>query len=226
MRVYPSYFVGREDIDKGDKILLPSTALNELYHLISGRNKAPMVFCLQNPLGGRTTYCGVLEFVAEEGNCYVPKWMFKMLKFPEPGMVGTVCLVPDMKRSKTTNFVKLQPHETKFIELPNPKAVLEIQLRNFTCLHVGDTIRIQTFDGEYDIDILEIKPKNQYDAICVIDADVEVDFAPPLDYEEPSLHTKKVSHVTFEPEAGEKEKQGKTAFFGGQGVRIDEKANT
>lgn len=83
-----------------------------------------------------------------------------MLKFPEPGTKGTVCLVPDLKRNKTTNFVKLQPHETKFIELPNPKAVLEIQLRNFTCLHVGDTIRIQTFDGEYDIDIVEIQPKN------------------------------------------------------------------
>lgn len=77
-----------------------------------------------------------------------------MLKFPEPGSHGTVCLVPDLKRGKGTNFVKLQPHETKFIELPNPKAILEIQLRNFTCLHVGDTIRIKTFDGEYDIDIL------------------------------------------------------------------------
>lgn len=69
-----------------------------------------MVFCLQNPSAGKLTYCGVLEFVAEEGNCYIPKWMFKMLKFPEPGMKGTVCLVPDLKRSKTTNFVKLQPH--------------------------------------------------------------------------------------------------------------------
>lgn len=64
---------------------------------------------------------------------------------------------------------------------------------------MGDTIRIQTFDGEYDIDILEIKPKNEYDALCVIDADVEVDFAPPLDYEEPALGHKKISHVDFEP---------------------------
>lgn len=29
---------------------------------------------------------------------------------------------------------------------------------------------------------MEIKPKNEYDAICIIDTDVEVDFAPPLDY--------------------------------------------
>jgi hypothetical protein len=36
--------------------------------------------------------------------------MFNMLKFPEPGTQGSVCLVSDLKRSKTTNFVKLQPH--------------------------------------------------------------------------------------------------------------------
>ena len=157
-----------------------------------------MIFCIQNPLLGKLTYCGVLEFVAEEGNCYIPKWMFKMLKFPEEGSTCSVALVPDLKKNKGTNFVKLQPHATKFIELPNPKAILEIQLRNFTCLHVGDTIKIQTFDGEYEIDILEIKPKNEYDALCVIDADVEVDFAPPLDYEEPSLPHKKLSNVSFE----------------------------
>ena len=108
-----------------------------------------MIFCLQNPLLSKQTYCGVLEFVAEEGNCYIPKWMFKMLKFTDAGSPCTVCLVPDLKRNKGTNFVKLQPHQTKFIELPNPKAILEIQLRNFTCLHVGDTITIQTFDGTY-----------------------------------------------------------------------------
>lgn len=100
--------------------------------------------------------------IANIGNCYIPGWMFKMLKFIEPGNPGTVCLVPDLKKSKEHYYVKLQPHLTKFIDLPNPKAILEIQLRNFTCLHVGDTIRIKTYDGEYDIDIVEIKPKNEY----------------------------------------------------------------
>ena len=64
LRIYPSHFCGREDIDKGDKILLPASALNQLYHMISGRNKSPMIFCLQNSLIGKLTYCGVLEFVA------------------------------------------------------------------------------------------------------------------------------------------------------------------
>ena len=61
--MYPSSFAFRDDIEKGDKILLPSSALNELYPLLNSRNKDPLIFCLKN--GGRMTYCGVLEFVAE-----------------------------------------------------------------------------------------------------------------------------------------------------------------
>jgi hypothetical protein len=88
--------------------------------------------------------------------------MFKMLKFPEPGSSATVALVHDMKKNngKVSYFIKLRPHLTKFIDLNNPKAVLEFQLRNFTCLHEGDTITITVFDEKFEIDILEIKPKN------------------------------------------------------------------
>ncbi len=63
---------------------------------------------------------------------------------------------------------------------------------------------------------MEITPKTPYNAICIIDTDVNVDFAPPLDYEEPSMRE---SHVT---EAVEGKKGG---VFAGKGVRIDEKEN-
>jgi hypothetical protein len=32
------------------------------------------------------------------GICYVPNWMFKMLKFPEEGSPASVTLVPDLKK--------------------------------------------------------------------------------------------------------------------------------
>ena len=123
-----------------------------------------------------------------------------MLKFPDAGSPATVTLVTDMKKKnvKTAYFIKLRPHLTKFIELDNPKAVLEYQLRNFTCLHEGDTITITTFSGKFEIDIMEIKPKNDYGAICIIDTDVEVDFAPPLDYEEPTNNKGNTGHFIEE----------------------------
>ena len=35
----------------------------------------PMMFSLTNPTNSRATHAGVLEFVAEEGRCYVPNWV-------------------------------------------------------------------------------------------------------------------------------------------------------
>ena len=34
-------------------------------------------------------------------------------------------------------FVKLQPHSTDFLDITNPRAVLETTLRNFSCLTGG-----------------------------------------------------------------------------------------
>lgn len=80
-------------------------------------------------------------------------------------------------------YVKLQPHTKDFLDISNPKAVLETTLRNFSCLTVGDQITINYNNRQYFIDIVEAKPGL---AISVVETDCEVDFAPPLDYVEPS----------------------------------------
>lgn len=56
----------------------------------------------------------------------------------------------------------------------------------------------------------------------MIDTDVEVDFAPPHDYEEPTMN-KKPSHITYEGENSSA--KAKVDVFAGKGTRIDEKAN-
>ena len=58
------------------------------------------------------------------------------------------------------NFVQIRPHKTEFIELPDPRAVLEIHLRNFVCLSKNETIVINFNDKDYYLDILELKPEN------------------------------------------------------------------
>lgn len=90
-------------------------------------------------------------------------------------------------------FVKIQPHETAFIDLPNPRAVLENALRNYLCLTQGDSIVIEFAKKRYAIDIIETKPEH---AIMTLQCDLQVDFAPPKDYrEEPVL--KKEPSLTF-----------------------------
>lgn len=39
----------------------------------------PMLFKLENSKTGRTTHCGVLEFIADEGCAYLPHWMMQNL---------------------------------------------------------------------------------------------------------------------------------------------------
>lgn len=39
-------------------------------------------------------------------------------------------------------FAKFQPHSVDFLDLTNPKAVLESKLRNFACLSTGDVVAI------------------------------------------------------------------------------------
>lgn len=159
---------------------MPGSALHELARL---NITYPMLFMISNPQMSKKTYCGVLEFSAEEGLCYLPFWMMNNLFLEEGSEI--ILRNVNLKKGK---FVVLQPHETAFINLANPKAILEQELTNYSCLMKGDTINIQYHGRDYLIDIVECKPEDQ---ICVVEADIEVDFREPLDYKE--LHAKQLA---------------------------------
>ena len=94
MRSYKAYspaFFGKAEINKGNKskhpafsnhcvVILPSSALHEMARL---NISYPMMFMVSNPQVGKKTYCGVLEFSAEEGMCYLPYWMMNNLFLEE-----------------------------------------------------------------------------------------------------------------------------------------------
>ena len=86
-------------------------------------------------------------------------------------------------------FVKLQPQHVNFLELSDPKAVLEQALRNFACLSVGDVIEIAHNSINFEFLIMEAQPSPE--GINVIDTDLEVDFAPPVGYVEPTPQPRK-----------------------------------
>src|SRR5271169_5608268 len=89
-------------------------------------------------------------------------------------------------------FIKIQPQSTNFLSIHDPKAVLEMSLRNFSALTTGDIIQISYNSQIYEIAVLQVKSHSGNDdenttAVCVIETDIEVDFAPPLGYVEPSV---------------------------------------
>lgn len=135
-----------------------------------------MYFRLTTPQSHRRTFCGVLEFTAEEELCYLPGWMMRHLILEEGGTV----IVTNMQLPKATE-ITIRPYETRFTELSNPKAVLEETLKHYACLSKDDTIALQYNDDTFEFDILETKPEN---AVGIIDADVKMNFSKPKDYKE------------------------------------------
>ncbi|KAK0662659.1 Ubiquitin fusion degradation protein 1 [Lasiodiplodia hormozganensis] len=167
----------REDANHGGKVFMPPSALDKLTRL---HITYPMLFELINGAASKRTHAGVLEFTAEEGKIYLPYWLMQTLQL-EPG---------DLIQVKSTdlplgNFIKLQPQSPDFLEISDPKAVLEQAFRNFSCLTLGDIFTFSYNDQVYSIAVLEVKPNQDSHAICTLETDLSVDFAPPVGYEEP-----------------------------------------
>ena len=96
----------------------------------------------------------------------------------------------DLLQVKSTDlpsgsFIKLQAQSTSFLDISDPKAVLENVLRNYSCLTKGDVFTFEYNDQTFDMAVLETKPASDKAAISVLETDIEVDFAAPLGYEEP-----------------------------------------
>jgi len=225
-RVYPVSFIDKTQLENGDKVILPPSALDRLASL---RIDYPMLFQVSNPKEQKMSHCGVLEFVADEGHAYIPYWMMQNLLLSE----GDLIKFKSISLSKGT-YVKLRPHTSDFLDISNPKAVLEMTLRNYSCLTKGDAILVNYNNKRYFIDIVETQPG---DAVTIIETDCEVDFAPPLDYVEPKRVPAKTggpagpelgqaSGQKKDEEAKEEEEVPSFVAFAGTARRLDGKPQT
>jgi len=202
----------REDVERGGKIIMPPSALDILTRL---NINYPMLFKLTNKRSNRQTHCGVLEFIADEEKIYIPYWMMKNLLLDEGDMVQV-----ESVSLEVATFSKFQPQNSEFLDITNPKAVLENCLRNFACLTTGDVIAIKYNQKVYEMCVLETKPGN---AVSIIECDMNVEFAAPVGYQEPK-HEKKpaAEEMMVDPADLMPEPTGFIAFKG-SGNRLDGK---
>uniref|UniRef100_K3WUF5 Ubiquitin fusion degradation protein n=1 Tax=Globisporangium ultimum (strain ATCC 200006 / CBS 805.95 / DAOM BR144) TaxID=431595 RepID=K3WUF5_GLOUD len=173
-RVYPVSFCDKAHLEDGDKILLPPSALETLARL---HIEYPMLFKVINEGANRHSHCGVLEFSAPEGSCFMPYWMMQNLFVKEGGIIN----IQNISLPKAT-FVKIRPQSQDFLDITNPRAVLEASLRKFSCLTIGDTICLKYNNRNFLLDVREVRPAP---AACIIETDCEVDFEAPADYVPP-----------------------------------------
>ncbi|CAI0539847.1 unnamed protein product [Linum tenue] len=214
-RCYPVAFLDKAASGERKQrfVIMPPSALERLASL---HIDYPMLFELHNPSTERVTHCGVLEFVAEEGLIYLPYWMMENMLLQE----GDLVQLRNASLEKGT-YVKLQPHSTEFLDVSNPKAILETSLRNYSCLTTGDTILVAYNNKKYFINIVETKPSA---AVSVVETDCEVDFAPPLDYKEPEKPAPTSKANKAPPEVLEEEPAlKKFNAFTGSSRRLDGK---
>ncbi|VVC26650.1 Hypothetical protein CINCED_3A023622 [Cinara cedri] len=202
----------REDVERGGKIIMPPSALDALTRL---NINYPMLFKLSNRRTNRYTHCGVLEFIADEDKIYIPYWMMKNLLLDEGDMVQV-----ESVSLEVATFSKFQPQNSEFLDITNPKAVLENCLRNFACLTTGDVIAIKYNQKIYEMCVLETKPGN---AVSIIECDMNVDFAAPVGYQEPTQEKKPTTEeMMVDPADLMPEPSGFIAFKGA-GNRLDGK---
>jgi len=225
------------DIDKTGKIVLPPTALDKIFQL--NIQTYPLLFQLSNHVQQKKkVHCGVLEFTGEEGHVYAPQWMIDNLgiSFGDFVKVRTVDLIDG-------KFVKFQPQSKDFLDISNPKAVLESVLRNYSALGVGESIRIHHSGKDYFLNVTQVKPFNVFNAIAILDIDLTIDFEPPLDYVEPSkpqpvsISEPSVSQTTRSednnkppiaesPSTSPSKEEKKFAAFTGQGYSLSSPTNS
>jgi ubiquitin fusion degradation protein 1 len=190
----------------------------------------PMLFQLNNRSMNRTTHCGVYEFSAPEGCCYLPFWMMQNLMLGE----GATIIVKNVSLPKA-KFVKFRPQSVDFLDISNPRAVLEKTLRNYTCVSQGDIICIHYLNKNLYLEVVEVKPGT---AASIVETDCEVDFDEPVGYVQPVKPSTPIPDPSSAPSSSstprplqkaraadektqEEEESKKFKAFTGKAMRVD-----
>lgn len=104
-------------------------------------------------------------------------------------------------------FVKFRATSVDFLEVSNPRAVLEVALRKFTCLTEGDIIQIPYADKLFELEVREVQPNG---AASIIETDCNVDFEEPIGYKDSKYAQHERERNSRDSSAGSIVKQPRT----------------
>eukprot|EP00750_Incisomonas_marina_P020192 INCI3813.1.p1 GENE.INCI3813.1~~INCI3813.1.p1 ORF type:complete len:633 (-),score=125.18 INCI3813.1:1497-3395(-) len=187
----PSAFCG-DGSAEGDRVLLPPSALTALTGKDDALKFGAMFFEVvhKDPISGsiRRTHVGVSSFSAPEGRIGITEKVALALGIDlealarivsgadELAVGGTELTVQFVRLPKAT-FVQFTPSSGHFVSATSEawggvKTVLEVALRQYATLTVGDTIHVEHRGIGYAMEVRALKPAN---AVSLIDTDVELD---------------------------------------------------
>ena len=163
-----------EFLENSNKIILPKRIL---YQLSQYNN---IVYPLYFKINNSANLFSVHEFLEDIDHVYISRDLFHELRM-EYDMPYTLTLF-NQELVKGTK-IRLQPHNQDMYEIENIKEYLEENLTKlYTCLMKDQTLSIPYDHTNIYFNVVNCEPE---DLISIIDTDIEVDFAKPLDYVEP-----------------------------------------
>lgn len=183
-----------EEESLGGRVVLPPSVLQEIIN--SENPQFPLIFEISSENLKTKIHAGVNYFSAPEGYILMPQWIMDNIQIDNeyPVYIRTVTL------PKGT-YTKLQPVDKNFLELEQPKEVLETTLRSYLTLQQGQFIKI-FFENEcYILNVIETKPDGVID---ILNTDLEVDF----DFSMISEYMKEHNGPNMEEKEEKKEDEG------------------
>ena len=177
LKAYPAAFCTASSSLLGDGVVLPDRLLADIQDIdVTG-----ICFRIEGECGG-PPICAIPSMFAEDRDdaIYMPNWMFENL-YLAPGDRCEISLMPNPVPKAVR--VALQPHDSLFLTLPDPKGLLETALGDFQTLTAHTVVTIDVLGDCYALSVHEVEPASPF--VSVVDTDVVVDFVPPIDYVEP-----------------------------------------
>lgn len=169
----------RQELKSCGKVILSQSVLERCTGYVN--LPFPLIFRIES-MEQQDIICGVSTFEAAHKEIHIPPWMMTRLGVEEEQSVKIFALTQTIPKGTD---VLLQPMTSDFLEVSNPKAVLERGLLSFTCISDGETFPIAYNDRMYEMRVTETRPAR---TILLTDCDLSVEFMQPADYVEDKSH--------------------------------------
>jgi hypothetical protein len=142
----------REQLEFSNQVILPPEILaNNDVNL----DHNPLFFTFKN--NDVKINVGVYEFTDIPDICYIPYYLMLLLNIKE----GERISISNLNNIPKGTELTLKPHEEKFIQLSDPRSILEKHLSiNYPILSINDVVRIKYLDEIYSLSVTNLKPGN------------------------------------------------------------------
>ena len=179
-----AYFAEKapEKLNTGDKIILPSSALEELLSAVNNNSEnlpSPLTFELRHPHNKQLiVYGGVKEFSSTSiDTMQLPQWMLESLQL-DPTQQQQRVIIKLSPLPKGT-WAKLRPLSPDATDISDYRAALESHLRgHYNTMSKGQVLTCRYGSQSYPFLVTDLKPEQ---AVCITDTDLEVDLEPLLE---------------------------------------------